>query len=182
MSWTSTKTWTSGAVTAAEMNEQVSDNLDWVKDALTTHGITSDVTPGALITDMYGASITGSSVNVASGSDVRLTSSGSADWSSGTSFGPTGITVSRAGLWLAIGQGQFASNGTGWRQVWFDVTGGTTYGKVSLASCGSGAMTGVSTSMVLQLTADQVVTIYARQNSGSTLAVNYVLQLHRLSV
>lgn len=45
MAWTTPKDWTDGAaLTAAEMNEQIRDNLQWIKDLLTLYSMTSAVT------------------------------------------------------------------------------------------------------------------------------------------
>ena len=180
MAWTAPKVWTSGAVTAAEMNE-TSDDLTWLKAALTTHGVTSDSGGGSLITDNWASGISGAH-GVASGSDTLLTTGYGVDFSAGPA-GASGsgfIKAIEAGLWVAIGWVQFEADSTGWRQAWFEHDS-TAYGKTSIPSAGGSAQTSYTFTDVIEVAQNENVYIYARQNSGSTLTTNYRLRLHRMS-
>ena len=56
-SWTTPKTYGAGsALTASELNTYQRDNQTWIKDALTTHGITSDSTVQHVKSDYAGVS------------------------------------------------------------------------------------------------------------------------------
>lgn len=44
MAWTAPRTWANGALAAADMNVDIRDNTDYLKDALDLHGMTSDTT------------------------------------------------------------------------------------------------------------------------------------------
>ena len=50
MAWNHPSTWFNGAVTAAQMNAQIRDNMNWLKGALAAIRVTSDTAPTNLVT------------------------------------------------------------------------------------------------------------------------------------
>ncbi len=56
MSWTTPKTWSNGAVTAAEFNEQIRDNEKDLKDTFTLYGMTSSTIAKSIAPAICGVS------------------------------------------------------------------------------------------------------------------------------
>ena len=173
-SWTTPKTWGAGAVTAAEFNEQLRDNQTWLKDTLTTHGLTSDTTPKVLLSARYGVSLTASvSVNTGVDDSIDFTTE---EWDD-AAFHSNSVNTARItiptggdGTYEVKGWGQFSDGGTGLRSIWFEVNGATSYSRVRVPATGGSTNTGIYTSDEIELVAGDYVRLFARHNEGGTLS------------
>ena len=175
MAWTTPKTWASGALSAAELQE-VSDNLQWLKDALTTTGITSDSVISTLLGARYGASAYNSSIDIDSGIDKSISFAESDEqWKDDagmhTDSAPARwYTGGQAGTYQFVGIVGFATNTSGRREVWFeknDVV--TTYSNIVRIPPATGASTNVLCITEMALTGGDYVKLMAKQTSGSEL-------------
>lgn len=184
MAWTTPKTWVAGALTAAELNEQVRDNTDWLKDAFTAIGQTSDSTFGQLRTAAYGAILirtsnqtisdsTDTAVTFATGSMTEeLDSDGLHSGASNTAR----ITIPAGGdgIYLIGANARWAQNGTGIRTLWIELNGSASTGtRIAESRSAPGASVNVihSLSSVYQLASGDYVTLNCRQTSGGNLAL-----------
>lgn len=81
------------------------------------------------------------------------------------------LTVTTAGMYLIGFTGVFASNATGFREIWFQVNGAT-----RIADLGMPAISGLSNRMSLvtlyQMAAADYVEVYGYQTSGGNLAMS----------
>lgn len=82
------------------------------------------------------------------------------------------------GIYLVIGTGTFAANGTGYRGLYISTVSGSTAGdgrflQHTVANAGSSNTVQMQIVGLLNLTETKTVYLNARQNSGSTLNVTY---------
>lgn len=78
------------------------------------------------------------------------------------------ITVPSTGVYLVTAHTQWQNSGTGYRRVWFRVNGSDTYGVVAISSTSSD-QTGIESTALLSLTANDYVEVRVLQNSGGSL-------------
>ena len=185
MAWTVPKTFAGGsALTAAELNTYLRDNTAWLKDALTTHGITSDSAVQPIKVAGYGCSLTIGSQNISSDVDTALLFD-TEEWDDAAFHHPSiatwRITIPSAGRYLFNAWVRFDSNATGHRSTYFELNGVTEYNRIRIPAA-SGATTGISNIVELDLEANDYVGLRVRQNSGSTLAVAARYQVRRVAV
>ena len=187
MAWTTPRTWSAGsAVTAASLNTDIRDNENWIKDALTAHGITSDTTPQPLKTGGYGVSVTVDSVNLGDASEVAIQFD-TEEWddasfhSNVTNNQRITIPTGGDGRYLFNGWVSIESNSNNRREAWFEKNGATEYNRARIQAI-SGAATSFSTTVELSLVAGDYVVLRAKQNSGGTLTCQARLQARRISV
>lgn len=193
-SWTTPKTWVANAnLTAAEMNSHVRDNETWLKDALSTHGITSDTTVQVVKTARYGWSTIYQGITVVgNNTDTAVkeweeSGDALARWDdAGFIAGGTAtrfvIPSGGDGTYQLNGYVSFSANATGHRQIWVRANGSSSYARVRIASLGSADPTGIGTSVALSLTATEYVELMIRQNSGSGISYEAIFQGHRIAV
>jgi len=185
MAWVTPRTWTSGAVSAADMNE-LRDSLQWLKDADTVHGITSDSTPQPLLSARYGVSVSISGDSFASGTDYAALFVNVDEWDDDdfhdTGVNPRRIVIPVDGNYVLDGWFEYEANATGNRQMWFEKNGATEYNHVRVANSGSAAATSLFTSIKLPLLKDDYIQLYGRQSSGGSLDYEARLQVHRYAV
>lgn len=186
MSWSSPKTWAAGAVTATEMNTELRDNLAWLKAALTTHGITSDSTVGALLSARYGASMTKTSQSVADATDVAIQfDAANEEWDDAAFHNDTAkarFTIPADGTYALSAWAQFEANGTGRREVWFEKNGTDAYNTIRLPTTGSVASTNLYVAVEVECVAGNYFILRCRQSSGSSLDVNARFQIRRIAL
>lgn len=91
------------------------------------------------------------------------------DWHSVVT-NPSRITVTLAGQYLAVGQVEWASNATGYRQAALTKNGGAFAGVTTPAT--TGAQTTLLVVMPTVLTAGDYVELFVAQGSGGALNVN----------
>ena len=136
-SFTPPRTWTTGPLAAADLNADVRDNEIWIKDALTTHGITSDTTPQALLSGHHGVSLSATGIAITSASDTSLafTSEVYDDvLYHDNAVNTDRITAPVTGRFEFKGQASFAAHATGRRALWFEVDGSTAWVRVDATS------------------------------------------------
>lgn len=173
-SWTTPKTWTaSSALTAAELNEQVRDNLANVDERLDLHNITSESTLQPVYTARLGASVIVNNKSVSDSSDVVMTWASEeyddADFMSGSNtrlYAPRDGTFSFS-IWL-----HYEAHASGRREAWLELQAATQYNRVRLPTVGGGAGTAIFTSCDIPMTKGQYVQAYTRQTSGTSLDVD----------
>lgn len=185
--WTSPKTWSAGAaVTAAELNAEVRDNLKNIDERLTVQGITSTSTVQPVLSARYGWSAYTETFDCNDGVDKAVqfaesdeefksiagmhTDSAAARW-----FPGGGSYDFHVSAWV-----QFAANGTGRREVWLERSDGTEYNRLRIPTTGSAASTNIQCVADITLNAGQYLIMYIRQSSGSTLSCNARIQAHRI--
>lgn len=178
-SWTTPKSFVAGAaLTAAELNEQIRDNETWLKDAASTHGITSDTAIGQLKSAVYGVQAYNTS-NQATTSGNTLTlvfpsETFDSDTLHDTSTNTNRLTVPSGGdgIYLCGYTVEFAANSSGDRRATFTVNGtpvdwGRTRGRATSANT-----TVLSTSAIWHgATAGDYLTLTAIQTSGGALNI-----------
>jgi hypothetical protein len=188
VSFTTPKTWVAGsALTAAEANEQIRDNITYLNAALTVTGITSGTAVSIVKSAGYGVSLTNTSMNIADTSDVAVTFTDE-DWDDAgfhsNSFQTARITIPTGGdgRYDFRGWVSYEANGTGRREAWFEVNTATEYARTRLVNLGTGASTAFGISSEIALVAGDYVQFRCRQNSGSSLSVSARFQARRTAV
>ena len=185
MAWTTPRTWTSGAVSAADMNE-TSDNLDWLKLALSIHGITSDSVVGTLQTTRYGVSSAVTSFAIPDATDKAVDFASADEWDDADFHDPA-VQNDRffapvTGTYDIKGWGKFDANSTGYRQAWVEKNDTTEYNKLSVVSAGGAVATGIFVAVELYLTANDYLNLRLRQNTGSSLNADARFQMRLIAV
>ena len=178
MAWTTPQTYTAGALTAAEMN-LIRDNFLALKSMLESIGIYGS---GAdtLAAEAFSISVTGTQ-NVTSGSDVLLTPDAlEATSGSEYSYTSSGVQAISAGIYWCNGWVSFDSDSAGQRQVWLEDSAAQ-YNRIILPNASTGRDTAIGTDCLIELSDAETVKLYCRQNSGSTLSVDFRLQMFRVS-
>lgn len=181
MAWTSTKDWTSGAVTSADMDTYVSANDDYLKDVLDTHGLTSTSSVQHVKTARYGFSayMTGESCPDSTDKGLPFAESDE-EWKDVSSMHSDAAKQSFlapvTGTYACNGWALFDTNSSGWRAIWIEHAGSTNYNRVRVPAA-SGSLTGVTTYCELELTAGEAVRLFVRQDSGAALDVNARFQV-----
>ena len=175
MAWTTPKTYSAGALTAAEMND-ISENLTWIKDALATTGIVSDTVVGSLLSSRYGASAYNSSFAIDSGIDKSVIFAESDEqWKDDAgmhsdSAAARWYTGGQAGTYQFIGLVGFATNTSGRREVWFEKNdSSSTMDNIVRIPPSTGASTNVLCVTEMTMTGGDYVKLMAKQTSGSQL-------------
>ena len=181
MAWTVPKTWAAGALTAAELNEQIRDNETWLKAALALHGIISDSVVQPLISARYGVSLARDS-SVGDTADHAVNYSDAEVWDDAafhsTSVNPTRVTIPVDGTYDLDAWVNFEANATGRRESWFEVNGVTQHARTRLPSSGSVAGTNFCISKKVELSAGDYIEHYIRQTSGGSLDYSATFQVH----
>ena len=175
MSWSTPPTWTAGPLSSTQLQE-LSDDLAWLKAALTTTGITSDSVISTLLGARYGASAYNSSIDIDSGIDKSISFAESDEqWKDDagmhTDSAPARwYTGGQAGTYQFVGLVGFATNTSGRREVWFEKndTSSTMDNIVRIAPA-TGASTNVLCVTEMTMTGGDWVKLMAKQTSGSEL-------------
>lgn len=185
MSWSTPKTWTAGAVTAAEMNAELRDNLAWLKAALAEHGITSDSVVGALLSARYGASMEVSGRSVADASDVAINfDTSDEEWDDAAfhdGVNRARFTIPTDGTYAISAFASFAANSTGRREAWIEKNGTDEYNRVRHDTSGGAAPTGIYTAVEVECSAGDYFIMRCRQASGTSLDVDARFQIRRIA-
>ena len=185
MAWTTPRVWTSGAVSAADMNE-TSDNLDWLKAALTTHGVTSDSVVGVLQTARYGVSAAVTSFAIPDATDKAVDFASADEWDDDDFHDPASqndrFFAPVTGTYVCTGWGKFDADSSGYRQGWVEKNDTTEYNKISVASAGGAVATSVMVVVELELTANDYLNLRLRQNTGSSLDADARFQMRLIAV
>lgn len=188
MAYTTPKTWTaSSALTAAELQEQVSDNITDLNARLTLHGLTSSVTVQPVLTGRYGCSFYITGQTVTSGSDVSINfTEASEEWKDFAGMHSNSAQARfyprATGTFLFTGWAQFAAHAQGRREVWLQVNDATDYNRIRIPAVEAAAATAllVTCEIPISSTADYVK-LMVRQSSGTSLDVNARLQMRRIA-
>jgi hypothetical protein len=186
-SWSaSPKTWASGAVSATEMNTEIRDRMDWLKAALTTHGITSDSAVQFLMSARKGVSATtsGQAVNDAVDRPIPFTAANE-EWDDAAFHSDTNNTRFYApvtGTYDCKGQISYAADASGRREIWIEANGTDEWNRVRVPTVGSSAATAIMTTADIYLVAGEYVILYGRQSSGGSLDVSSRFQMRLVSV
>jgi hypothetical protein len=165
MTWTDPKTWAAGAtLTAAELNEQLRDNLTALK-TLADLAVFSGCEPYRT-TNLSLATATPTNITYPlEGWDYGgWFTPGSTDIIVPVTAIPTGYSAIMVGLQV---RARFASNATGYRRVRFAVNGGAV-GTVTV-DANSGSETEVQVVDYTKVVAGDVITVEATQTSGGNL-------------
>ena len=174
-SWTTPKTYSGNTgLSASELNTYQRDDLTWLKDALATHGISSDSTIGTLLTARKGASLYVATWSVADTTDVAIQfADADASWDDANFH--TDLTPARAhipvdGTYGIIGYLSFEGDPSGRREGWIEVNLADTHFRSRIPAA-SGAATAFNIVGELELSKGDYIILRARQNSGSSLDV-----------
>lgn len=187
MAWTTPKTFSAdAALTASELNTYLRDNQDWLKDALTTHGIESDSVVQVLKGARYGCSAYTESFTASDQEDRSVPfTTGEEEWDDAGFHNDTyqsRFTVPTAGTYECKLWVQFAANGTGVRQAWFEKNGADEYNRIRIATASSSVTTNIYVSVELELAANDYIIHRVRQNSGSSLDCRARASIRRIAV
>ncbi len=106
--------------------------------------------------------------------------------SNGISASATGVvTITETGTYLVSGAIDFASNSTGHREMYFELTNGTYlgagYAGYLTVPAISGANHKLSNSLMMLLTANTTVSVIAYQNSGSSLNITAHISVTKIT-
>ena len=190
MAFTAFRTWVAKAnLTAAEFNEQVRDNGDYLKDALDLHGLTSDSTLAQTKGALYGVrAVATASQSIPDASDTAVAYSATDAFDSDafhdTSTNNSRITIPTGGdgFYLVGFGAEWAANSTGTRRGRL-VEGGVTQieGGTQRVANAAGANVMMSATTLYQFTAGEYFELFVLQNStGSLDVVESVLWAARL--
>lgn len=174
--WTTPRTWLSGILTSAAMNE-IRDNLGYLKDVVDLHGMTSSTARASVKTRRYGVRLTNSAdITVPDSTDKVLTWDNedvdSASLHSTTSAARVTIPSGGDGDYQVGASVRWVSNSTGYRQLWFETftsAGTTRYGVDIRQANGQSAHT--TSTYIPNLAAGDYITCNVRQTSGGNLDV-----------
>jgi hypothetical protein len=180
-SWTTPKTWVAGsALTAAEMNTHVRDNLTWLKDALSLHGIDSDSARGQLDGALYGVrALRTATQSILDGASTAVALTATDDFDSNsmhsTSVNNTRVTIPAGGdgVYL-VGHGEeWAGNATGSRAGTIKLNGSTdiTGTEIRVANAGGSTAVRSAAATAYQFSAADYIELYVLQNSGGSLNI-----------
>ncbi|HET7128938.1 MAG TPA: hypothetical protein VFJ93_07680 [Gaiellaceae bacterium] len=179
--WTAPPTFTSTTLTAATLNQLIGSggNLDWLKNALSTIGITADSGLQSVESAMCGARVyNNANISVANNAWTALTFNserwdlfdGAASTFHSTSSNTGRITIPSGldGYYLIGGNVEFASNATNRRGIRIvHSVGATVIG--TFISNASGTDHSLSVTSLWPLAAAEYVTLEVFQNSGGAL-------------
>lgn len=178
MSWTNPSTWVALAtVTAAQLNEQIRDNLTWLKAAMTTSGISSDSALSKIKSAKCGASVSASGDTTATDTTDKTllwdTEAWDTDGFHSTSSNTHRITIPSGldGTYLFTANVAFEANATGDRAVWIEDSGGTVRAKVDVDSPSASERCEVQCVLVYEAAAGDWFAVHVQQNSGGTRTV-----------
>lgn len=195
MAWTTPKTWTNAAVTAAEFNTHIRDNETWLKGAFTQLNVTSDsakakITPALVGARVYKAAdqlIANATEQIMTMDTERFDSDGFHD----TVTNNTRLTIpaSMGGYYMVGGHALYAANATGIRQTALYVNSVATGTRIATITVPPVTATAVyePVSTLWQFAAADYVELVCYQNSGGNLNVTAVqaaspeLYIHRIS-
>lgn len=180
MAWTAPKTWSSGTLSSAELNEQIRDNETWLKAALTAIGQTSDSTFGQLKSAAYGCILNRTAAqSISDSTDTAITfPTGSVTeeldtdgmHSGSTNTARITVPAGGSGVYLIGGNVRWETNATGARVLWAEYNGsagtGTVIAESRIASSGGATQTSQLVSTVYLLADGDYVTMNVRQTSG----------------
>lgn len=178
MAWSSPATWVSAAIiTAASLNQEIRDNLLWVKAALTTSGITSDSALSKVKSARCGVSLDSSGDGSLATATDAAQGWDSENWdtdafhSNVTANSRITIPTGLDGTYLFVANVGFEANGTGDRRVWIEDSGGTQRAAVSVRASTASYRTDVCVSLIYTAAAADWFTVHVYQDSGSTLTI-----------
>lgn len=178
-------TWTNGELTAAELNTEIRDRLDWIKAALALHGVTSASVLGALVGARYGARLSVASVQCSDGNETGVNFD-TEDWDDDTfwaaSPNPGRLTIPPGGdgTYAIVAGGSYEQDGNGKRLIWLQKNGTETVGQVDRRNAVVGAVTPVATPYdEFELAAGDYVRVRLHQNSNSSLSCENVYLVAR---
>jgi len=184
-SWTAPKTWSAAAqLTAAELDTHVRDNETWLKDALTTSGITSDSVISKIKSALYGVKASRTSnQSIADATDTSILFN-AADIFDSDAFHDTVTNNARltvptggGGYYLLSAHAAWDTSVAGFIQIEIELNGtggvGTTVpGSVTRISPGNSVTHEIGTPATLALlSAADYVACTVRQSSGGALNV-----------
>lgn len=190
-SWSAPMTWVSGTnPTAAQFNAQIRDNETWLKDALTTHGITSDSTLGQVKAAVCGVHLGGSGTqSISNSSDTTLTwntESYDTDAFHSTSSNTNRITIPAGlgGYYLIAASVRFEAATGGDRRVWVEDDGGTILAR-QIARGATSSYAHLTVGFIWPLAAGDWVSARVFQDSGGAIDVDksvtsVFFQAHRI--
>lgn len=183
MAWTTPKTWSDGSsLTAAELNEQVRDNEQWLKDLLTLYNMTSSTTaksikPALAGTRLYRGSdmniSDSTTTNVTFGSEKFDTANGASSTYHSTSVNTERITIPSGldGYYMIGTNLAWATNTTGIRRLWVNHSTDGVIGADSTSGISTSA-TKMSVSCLWYCAGGDYLYVSVWQNSTITLAID----------
>lgn len=180
MAWVTPPTFSATTSSADDMND-ISGDLQWLKDALVTLGITSDTGTQTISSAVAGAhAYRSSDQNIADATDVEVSftserwdlfdNAASTYHSTASNQSRVTIPSGKGGYYLIGANIAFESNATGRRIVRFLVNG-TSIIHQEVRNAVTGSATIISLECVRKLNATDYVEVQVRQNSTTTLAV-----------
>lgn len=180
----SPRTWSDGAVTAADFNTEVRDRFDWVRDVLLLHGMDSATTPGRLAGAKYGCHVNASQgINDAADSVINWDNE---DWDSGfwsASPSPGRITVPSGGggLYLYILAGSYAADADNYRGLWLEKNGATILQRANASALGAAWDTTLRVMDLVMLSDTDYLQALTRHSANNNLTIDATLALIRLA-
>jgi hypothetical protein len=114
---------------------------------------------------------TDQSINDTTDTAITFDGANSDSWACWDAGSPTRLTAPITGRYMAVGNVQFASNGTGFRSAWIEKTGTATVAKVNqiAAAAGSPTIFQVTTPPFDMTAGTDYLRLLVRQNSGGAL-------------
>lgn len=114
---------------------------------------------------------TDQSIGDATDTAIQFDAANSDAWGAWSAGDPNRVYARLTGRYIAVGQVQFAPNGTGYRAAWIEKTGTSTVARVNAAAAASAFATYITVSSApFDMTAGtDYVRLLVRQNSGGAL-------------
>lgn len=113
------------------------------------------------------------SIGDATDTAVSFDTVDSDSWSAWSVANAARLTAPMTGRYMAVGQVEFAANGTGFRAGWIELNGSTTLARTQVISTAAGAPTIFTvTAPAFTLTAGDYIRLIVRQNSTGALNLN----------
>jgi hypothetical protein len=170
-------TWVSGNLSAATMNTEIRDRMDWLKAALALHGITSTSSLGPLKSGLYGVRATRTttqSIPNSAGTEVTWPTEafdGQSFHSTSVETGRITIPAGGGGYYHVGALATFAANSTGNRSLYLWHNDSLTDDAISVDAPSASDPASLSLPTFVQLAAGDFLHVTVQQTSGGALNV-----------
>lgn len=190
--WNTPVTWVNAAVTAASMNTEIRDKMNWLKGAFTQLNVTTDTAKAQITPALTGArAYRTANQNIGNGVSVEVLFTAerfdsNAFHDIGTNIGRLTIPAGMGGCYLVGGAVGWAGNATGYRRLRIQLNGTDHIVSQSSTPSSTEALL-MSVCTVQYFDAFDYVQLMVFQNSGASLDLSVSGQdgaeffIHRLS-
>lgn len=178
------RTWVDGPVTAADLDTEIRDRMDWLRAVLALHGMDSADTLGALGGAKYGCYVTASrSVSDATDTVINWSSEDwdSGFWSASPNAGRVTVPSGGGGLYLVVCNGRYDPDADGFRGMWLTKNGTGSYARDNNGALGASWDVTLRCLDLLVLAAGDYLQAVTRHSANNALNITASLALYRLA-